>query len=44
MREIIIQQNEFLEEANIVPVFSIIVPNRKEVEDILSDLVYFTGM
>lgn len=41
IREIVIQQNEFLEQANIVLVFRIMLPDRQQVEDTLSDPFYF---
>ena len=44
MGEIIIQQNEFLNEAKIVPVFGIMEPDKQKVSDILSKFLYFTGM
>ena len=44
MGEIIIQQNEFLNEAKIVPVFGIMEPDKQKVSNILSKFLNFTGM
>ena len=44
MRELVIQQNEFLEDAKIVPIIGIIPRDIQQVEDILCDSVYFKGM
>ena len=44
MREIIIQQNTFLDTLKIVPVFGIMKKNKKQIEDILGQSQFFTGM
>ena len=44
MHEIVIQQKSFFNEANIIPVFGIIPPDKQQVADILGKSLYFTGM
>lgn len=44
MREIVIQQNVFLNETKIVPVFGIMEPDKQQVIHILSNLLYFIGI
>ena len=44
MHEIIIQQNLFLNEVKIVPVFGIMEHDKQQVSDILGKSLYFTGM
>ena len=44
MREIVIQQNLFLNEAKIVPIFGIMPPDKQQVVDILGKSLHFTGM
>ena len=44
MHEIIIQQNLFLNEVKIVPVFGIMEHNKQQISNILGKSLYFTGM
>ena len=44
MREIIIQQNSFLDALKIVLVFGIMSKDKDQVQDILSKSLYFTGI
>ena len=44
MREIIIQQNTFLDTVKIVPVFGITDNDKEQVQDILGQSKFFTGM
>ena len=44
MRGIIIQQNEFINEANIVLIFGIMEHNKQKVSDIFVKSLYFIGM
>lgn len=44
MRKIVIQQNVFLNEAKIVPVFCIMQPDKQWVSKILGKSIHFTGM
>ena len=44
MREIIFQQNSFFGAVKIIPVFGITSNEKKQVKDIISKYLHFTGM